>query len=788
MSDLLEGLNAIFAEQEVERDETGAFRLLRKWLAPLDPTTLFFADRYGRISDLDNKDESGPIHDVPSIAATLAKSMGDDGFVTQTGTTNEGRPWTALAARIENTLVGGEFLGVIVRELPAGFCPGDSWCSEIKILASVVWIAVTTTVELRLANTHVRHLQAEQEVIRQAHGDVVASVLQEREDRLREKRDHILHLEEQVNERSGALRASEERLRKLIENLPIGLARISPRSDRFIMVNPAAVRMFGYDSAEELMEVRVTDLYADPSDRNIVPMKLSSEEKIVACEIPLKKKDGSVWWGSMSARSVRDSSGRVEYFDGVVEDITERKRAEMKLLETNRQLEDATARANDMARHAELASASKSEFLANMSHEIRTPMTAILGYADVLLEKDNIERAPPAHSEAVKMIRRNGQHLLAIINDILDISKIEAGRLQVEHVPCSPPQTIAEVMSLMRARATAKNLSMVCEYVGPIPGSFQTDPLRLRQILVNLVGNAIKFTDTGGVRIITRLVPGDTSMIQFDILDTGIGMIPEEAARLFQPFTQVDGSTARKFGGTGLGLTISKRLAQMLGGDVCIVQTQPGVGTQLRVTLPRGPLDNVKMLEDPMASTLWGVEERPETVEHDDKLNCRILLAEDGPDNQRLIAHVLHKAGAEVTTVENGQFAVDAALRARDAGTPFDVILMDMQMPVMDGYEATALLRKRGYTWPIIALTAHAMASDRQKSIDAGCDDHATKPIDRRTLIETIRSRTKRAPAELVHLHDQVRELADLCEEAREGAAVEPAPEAAGDSTHKVVP
>jgi signal transduction histidine kinase/AmiR/NasT family two-component response regulator len=400
------------------------------------------------------------------------------------------------------------------------------------------------------------------------------------------------------------------------------------------------------------------------------------------------------------------------------------------------------SRALSVARHmADCANRAKSEFLANMSHEIRTPMTAILGFADVLLESGNLANAPPERIEATRTIKRNGEHLVRLIDDILDLSKIESGRMTTERMAYSPCRLVAEVTSLVRVRADAKGLSLKVEYAGPVPETIQTDPTRLRQILINLLGNAIKFTEVGDVRLIIRFVNDEHHRaMQFDVVDHGLGMTEEQVARLFQPFTQADASTTRKFGGTGLGLAISKRLAELLGGDITVAETRSGAGTRMRVTVATGPLDGVRMIADPLAATVLAPDQTsgPATGDRPRLHGCRILLAEDGPDNQRLIAHMLKKASAEVTVVENGQFATEAALAARDRGLPFDVVLMDMQMPVMDGYKATALLRKEGYRGPIIALTAHAMASDKEKCLAAGCDDYASKPIDCQRLLVTI--------------------------------------------------
>ncbi|MFQ5501112.1 MAG: ATP-binding protein [Phycisphaerae bacterium] len=389
---------------------------------------------------------------------------------------------------------------------------------------------------------------------------------------------------------------------------------------------------------------------------------------------------------------------------------------------------------------AEAATVAKSEFLANMSHEIRTPMTSILGFSETLSE--NIVK--PENRDAITTITRNGQHLLDIINDILDLSKIEAGKTTVEQIPCSPCALVSEAASLMRVRTDAKGLTLeVTYYSGPIPETIQSDPVRIRQILINLIGNAVKFTKTGGIRVITSFVnDAGEPRIQFDIVDTGIGMTESQASRLFQPFSQADTSMARKFGGTGLGLVISKRFAEMLGGDIVLVETREGSGTRFRVTIATGPLEGVKMLENPGAEPIAPVAvAQPSASALSQTLDCRILLAEDGLDNQRLIKHILSKAGADVSVVENGKLALDAVLatlEGSDGGPGIDLILMDMQMPVMDGYLATAEIRKKGWDGPIIALTAHAMAGDREKCLAVGCDDYATKPIHRKLLIELI--------------------------------------------------
>lgn len=392
---------------------------------------------------------------------------------------------------------------------------------------------------------------------------------------------------------------------------------------------------------------------------------------------------------------------------------------------------------------AEAATRAKSYFLANMSHEIRTPMTAILGFTEALIGYLD----EPEALEFAQIVKRNGEHLLQIINDILDISKIEAGKIEMEMIQWSPRQVVAEVVSLLHERAHAKGLTLTDEYVGPLPETIATDPTRLRQILVNLVGNAIKFTETEGVRIVVRLVEsaGGEPRLRFDVIDTGVGIPEEQIEGLFEPFTQADGSSKRRFEGTGLGLTISRRLTRLLGGDIT-AKSAPGEGSTFTVTVATGPLDGIRLVKYLTEAPPVAEQPRKSADEDRNRLRCRVLLAEDIPDNQRLVSSILRESGAEVSIVQDGREAVERALATladRDAtysdpAEPFDVILMDVQMPVFDGHEATRRLRRNGYRGPIVALTAHAMRDDRQKCLDAGCDDYLTKPVDRKELLDMV--------------------------------------------------
>jgi signal transduction histidine kinase len=403
-----------------------------------------------------------------------------------------------------------------------------------------------------------------------------------------------------------------------------------------------------------------------------------------------------------------------------VRSAVRQKKATDTIREMNRRLDEARTAALQ-------ASQAKSRFLANMSHEVRTPLAAILGFTDLLLEDDCVGALPPERVQDLHVVRRNGEHLLQLVNDLLDLSKIEAGKMQVESIPCAPLQLAEEVAELVRPRGADRDLTVTVEAVGRLPEQVKTDPTRLRQILVNLAGNAVKFTPSGSVRLELRFegVAPQPPRLRIDVIDTGIGMTDEQLGRLFQPFTQADTSTTRRFGGTGLGLAVSRGLAELMGGTLT-AESRPGHGSRFRLVVPARPLRSGSPSSQGLAP-----DQGPRPP-------CRALVVDDARDMRRLVSALLEKAGDKVELAENGQLALERVAEEAAAGRSFDVVLLDMQMPVLDGYETARRLREAGYRGPVVALTANNMAGDRERCLEAGCDDFVPKPIDRRLLLATV--------------------------------------------------
>ena len=377
----------------------------------------------------------------------------------------------------------------------------------------------------------------------------------------------------------------------------------------------------------------------------------------------------------------------------------------------------------------------KSEFLANMSHEIRTPMTAILGFADLL---DELDADSSQRRDFARTIRRNGEHLLAILDDILDLSKVEAGQLSCENMPFELRSIIDDIRDIFEPRGRDKNLEVSFTVKDRVPRELMSDPTRFRQILCNLIANAIKFTRNGFVRVTIDHDPG-REILECEVVDSGIGIARESQNRIFEPFRQADGSTTRQHGGTGLGLHISRRLAKLLGGDLR-VDSMEGRGSRFTLEIPCRV--NEQLVDKPVSSE--------ETTNRLPKLaGARILLADDGADNRRLISHFLSMAGATTHEEADGQAALDTLLKSRNGQNPFDLVILDVQMPRLDGHETAKALREAGWGGPILALTANAMQGDREDCINAGCDDYLSKPIRKDTLLASIsRLLDGRSPAQ----------------------------------------
>ncbi len=375
---------------------------------------------------------------------------------------------------------------------------------------------------------------------------------------------------------------------------------------------------------------------------------------------------------------------------------------------------------------ANIASETKSAFLANMSHEIRTPLTAIIGYAEDMLDHSSINEQDYA---SIQTITRNGKHLLKIINEILDISKIESGKLETELLDVSLFDILRDLKSLLKLPAEEKGLSFDILYDFPIPEVIHTDPTRLKQILLNLSYNAIKFTQQGGVTIQISMNEKD-NLLTFVVKDTGIGMSESQLDRIFNTFTQGDSSTTREFGGTGLGLCISKILAEILGGTIT-VESIPDLGSAFTVTIDPGDLKNASFAYTEIALPEPELEHLQNNVTP--ALSGSILLAEDTEDIQDLVTLLVEKTGASIDIADNGEIAVDKAMKNH-----YDLVLMDMQMPKMDGLEAIRILRDNGFNSIIVSLTANARKEDRENCKRSGCDDFLSKPIDRQEFYKML--------------------------------------------------
>jgi len=441
------------------------------------------------------------------------------------------------------------------------------------------------------------------------------------------------------------------------------------------------------------------------------------------------------------------------------------------------ELHQAYAHANLITDQAKTANKMKSEYLANMSHEIRTPMNAIIGFSDILADEDLTE----TQKEYIDVIRISGGNLLNLINDILDFSKIESGKLATEIIDCSVSQMLTGIESILLPSAKAKKLDFKVLQCGNIPSQIRTDPYRARQCLINLANNAIKFTEKGHVYINVSIDNIDNvPCIVFEVEDTGIGIESDKMQVIFNSFSQAETSTSRIFGGTGLGLTITKQLAELLGGKL-LLKSEPQVGSVFTLILPV----NVDIQSQPKMDkyqvackvTAEKYEDRMENI-----FSGRTLVVEDCRTNRILAKLLLEKLGFQVDFVETGAQAIDKL-----SDENYDLIFMDIQMPEMNGYEATEILRNNGLTTPVIALTANALKGDSEKCFQAGCDDYISKPIDKKTLVEVIEKHIERntiSVDDVIKVKSQVDELSKLCDNSNTTENIETHPQNKSNSSN----
>jgi len=564
-------------------------------------------------------------------------------------------------------------------------CGADDKCDDCPAHQAVATARVVHHEMRRTLNDVEHYLYATAVPIVGADGAVVETIVMVQ---------NLTDLE--VLRRSQAkLQSSEEIFRSLSNSSPIGIFRTNDAGDG-LYVNPRFCEITGFN--EEVLLHKGWKCAVHPDDVDHV-IKWTAEGAASGQpyegEFRLKRQDGNIAWVNVRIAPIiieLSSGGWV----GTMVDVTDRRLGENKL-----------KRAKEVA---ENASRAKSEFLANMSHEIRTPMNGVIGMTNMLARRGLDE----PQSKLLGHVLSSAEGLMTIINDILDYSKIEAGRLEIERVPMDLREVISAVGDLLAASATSKGIAYDTAIGEDLPEMLMGDPVRVRQVITNLVSNAIKFTESGHVKIGVETIMLDESgaLIRIAVEDTGIGIPQSKIDGIFDKFTQADTSTTRKYGGTGLGLAICTQLVELMCGSI-EARSQEGVGTEFSVTLHLP-------LPDSSSELLSHFEEQEDTF----RVEGSILVVEDNLINQELVMMILGDLGCEAVVAANGEDAVRLV-----EGSTYDLILMDCQMPVMDGYEATRRIRELGISTPIVALTAHAMSGDREKCHECGMQDYVAKPI-----------------------------------------------------------
>ena len=538
----------------------------------------------------------------------------------------------------------------------------------------------------------------------------------------------------QLAERSYRIELSEQKFHSIFENSAEGMFQ-SSFDGKFLTVNPALVQILGYDSSEELLKLNlIKDIYKDEKDRVNLVNKLKKDGFVENYILTLKKKNGEDVIIRLNDRMIADKETNKTYFEGSMRDITEYVIADNKRKKAEEELREEKIKSDKLAREATKSSIIKSQFLANMSHEIRTPMNGILGYL-MLIEKEsyrNKEEMKQFASDA----RQSAESLLDILNDILDFSKIESGRMELYDTDFDLIKVIDDSVSLLMTRANEKGLIITTKVAENTNVLMYGDSTRLRQIFINLISNAIKFTNNGQILIeaSTKAAEEDTVILNASVADEGIGIPKEKIEDLFKPFSQLDSTYSRKYGGTGLGLVISKEFVNMMGGEIG-VESEVGKGSKFYFSVKLKVQKGKKYTKTPVMSDRNILLNETNKIDDQQILDdlkkerskFKILLAEDNIINQKVTLRILSDAGFHVNAVNDGQEAINEVRK-----NSYHLVLMDVQMPEVDGFMATKKIRELGektVNLPIIAITAHALLGDKEKCLEAGMNDYISKPI-----------------------------------------------------------
>ncbi|HET9239691.1 MAG TPA: response regulator [Oligoflexus sp.] len=512
----------------------------------------------------------------------------------------------------------------------------------------------------------------------------------------------------------------------IMQQFPAGIVIAEAPSGRIVFFNDQAQALLGSDAVAASCIEDYGQIQAFTPDGKVVqaddwPLShaLKSGVSVPGGVIRMfQSETNSDRFLSLNAAPILNSDGEVTSAVMAIFDITAEREAQQSIVQAKEE--------------AERANQAKTAFLANISHEIRTPLGAVIGFTSLMRSGDI---PPEERDETLAIIERNGQDLLRLIDEILDLSKVEAQRIDVKKVECSISAIIRDVMNLLGYRAREKGLNIEVTTDRESPDIITTDPARLKQILVNIVGNAVKFTEKGRIQIeivaAGPITPSSAPLL-FRVKDSGIGIDSDHIGQLFQPFSQIDCTNTRRFGGTGLGLLLSRKLARLLGGDVILEQSAPGVGSTFVVTIDGAPARKRIQAQDREVTAAYPAAGKA-IFARTQLESISILAADDSMDNQLLLKSFLTRYGAKVDFASNGFEAVEKA-----AANPYDIVLMDLQMPVCDGYSATRRLRSMGFDKPILALSAHARNEEQEKSFLAGCNDHITKPINIKSLLASI--------------------------------------------------